>query len=112
MDLRLAPSARHARGRSSKIWVGSFAHEYRPLGQDELYFVLERRWRKLGQTLDLENFTDAQAIAAGARITRGNFRFIDCSSPKWKRVMKIKELNTITDDIIEAARSILVIGIS
>src|SRR5690625_7417148 len=37
-----------------------FAHEYRPLAEEELRFVLERRWRKLGQTLDPEDYTDAQ----------------------------------------------------
>ncbi|GAA2550938.1 DNA transposition AAA+ family ATPase [Neomicrococcus aestuarii] len=36
-----------------------FAHEYRPLAQEELHFVLERRWHKLGRTLDPEGFTDA-----------------------------------------------------
>lgn len=89
-----------------------FAHEYRPLAQEELNFVLERRWHKLGQTLDPEDFTDAQAIAAVARITRGNFRLIDRLFTQIERVMKINELNTITDDVIEAARSTLVIGIS
>jgi hypothetical protein len=37
--------------------------------QEELHFVLERRWHNLGQTLDPEDFTNAQAIAAVARIT-------------------------------------------
>jgi hypothetical protein len=41
-----------------------------------------------------EDFTDAQAIAAVARITRGNFRLIT----RVERVMKINELGTITDD--------------
>jgi DNA transposition AAA+ family ATPase len=67
---------------------------------------------KLGQTLDPEDFTDAQAIAAVARITRGNFRLIDRLFTQVERIMKINELSTITDDVIEAARSTLVIGIS
>ncbi|MDZ4351776.1 AAA family ATPase [Pseudarthrobacter sp. J1738] len=89
-----------------------FAHEYRPLEQEELHFVLQRRWHKLGQALDPDDFTDAQAIAAVARITRGNFRLIDRLFIQVERVMKINELNTITDDVIEAARSTLVIGIT
>jgi DNA transposition AAA+ family ATPase len=89
-----------------------FAHEYRPLAQEELHFVLDRRWHKLGQTLDPDDFTDAQAAAATARITRGNFRLIDRLFTQVERVMKINELTTITDDVIEAARSTLVIGIS
>lgn len=89
-----------------------FAHEYRPLADEEMRFVLERRWRKLGQTLDPEDFTDAQAIAAIARITRGNFRLVDRLFTQVERIMKINQLNTITDDVVEAARSTLVIGIS
>lgn len=89
-----------------------FAHEYRPLAEEELHFVLERRWHKLGQALNPDDFTDAQAIAAVARITRGNFRLIDRLFTQVERVMKINELSTITDDVVEAARSTLVIGIS
>ncbi|MFP5378761.1 MAG: AAA family ATPase, partial [Vicinamibacteria bacterium] len=54
-----------------------FAHQYRPLGKEELLFVLQRHWHALGEILDPEDFTDAQAIAAIARITRGNFRLLE-----------------------------------
>src|SRR5690625_2503997 len=89
-----------------------FAHQYRPLGQDELLFVLERHWRSLGKTLDPDDFTDAQAIAAIARITRGNFRLLERLFPQIQRVLKINELDTITNDVIEAAQSTLVIGVT
>lgn len=89
-----------------------FAHEYRPLVDEELNYVLQRKWLKLGQNLDPEDFTDAQAIAAIARTTRGNFRLIDRLFVQMERIMKINELTTITDDVVEAARSTLVIGIS
>jgi hypothetical protein len=82
-----------------------FAHQYRPLGHDELQFVLDRHWRKLGKTLDLDDFTDAQAFAAVERITRGNFRLLERLFPQIERVLKINDL-----DVIEAARSTLVIG--
>ena len=55
-----------------------FAHQYRPLGDDELAFVLSRHWRELGLTLDFTDFTDltdltdAQAVAAVSRITPGS----------------------------------------
>lgn len=51
-------------------------------------------------------------MAAVARITRGNFRLIDRFFTQVERVMETNELTTITDDVIEAARSSLVIGIS
>lgn len=89
-----------------------FAHEYRPLGTEELRFVLERLWRKFGRTLDTDDFTDTQAVAAIARITRGNFRLVDRLSTQMERIMKINELTTITDDVVEAARSTLVVGIT
>ena len=87
-----------------------FAHHYRPLGTDEILFVLQRHWRALGKTLDPEDFTDAQAIAAITRITRGNFRLLERLFPQIQRVLKINELDTITNDVIEAAQSTLVIG--
>ena len=89
-----------------------FAHHYRPLGNDELLFVLQRHWRALGKTLDPDDFTDAQAIAAIARVTRGNFRLLERLFPQIERVLKINELETITNDVIEAAQSTLVIGVT
>lgn len=87
-----------------------FAHRYRVLGNEELLFVLDRHYKRLGRELDPDDFTDAQAIAAIARITRGNFRIIERLFPQIRRVLRINELETITDDVIEAAASILVIG--
>jgi len=87
-----------------------FAHQYRPLGDDELAFVLSRHWRKLGLTLDLTDFTDAQAVSAVGRITRGNFRLVHRLFVQIERVLKINDLTVITSDVIEAARSTLVIG--
>lgn len=87
-----------------------FSHRYRALGREELLFVLDRHWKRLGRTLDPDDFTDAQAIAAIERITRGNFRLLERLFPQIARVLKINQLETITDDVIEAAASILVIG--
>ena len=87
-----------------------FSHHYRALGRDELLFVLQRHWKHLGRNLDPDDFTDAQAIAAIERITRGNFRLLERLFPQINRVLKINDLEAITDDVIEAAASILVIG--
>jgi DNA transposition AAA+ family ATPase len=87
-----------------------FAHQYRPLGDDELAFVLSRHWRKLGLTLDLTDFTDAQAVAAIGRITRGNFRLVHRLFVQIQRVLKINDLTLITSDVVETARGTLVIG--
>ena len=87
-----------------------FAHHYRPLQGDELSFVLSRHWRNLGLTLDEADFTDAQAIASIARITGGNFRLLHRLFVQIERILKINGLSVITDDVVEAARSTLVIG--
>ena len=88
-----------------------FAHHYRPLRNDELTFVLTRHWRQLGFTLDDADFTDAQAIASIARITGGNFRFLHRLFVQIERILKINGLSVITDDVVEAARSTLVVGV-
>ncbi len=86
-----------------------FAHHYRPLQGDELTFVLTRHWRRLGLALDDADFTDAQAIASIARITGGNFRLLNRLFVQIGRILKINGLSVITDDVVEAARSTLVI---
>lgn len=85
-----------------------FSHRYRALAREELLFVLTRHWKHLGRTLDPEAFTDAQATAAIERIARGNFRLLERLFPQIGRVLKINQLDTITDDVIEAAASTLI----
>lgn len=87
-----------------------FAHHYHPLNDDELTFVLTRHWKRLGLTLDPTDFTDTQAVATIARLTRGNFRLIYRLFTQIERIMRINELAVITSDVVEAARSTLVIG--
>lgn len=87
-----------------------FAHHYRTLQGDELTFVLTRHWRKLGITLDEADFTDHQAIAAIARITGGNFRLLHRLFVQIERIMRINQLTAVTEDVVDAARSTLVIG--
>jgi len=96
--------------RASAFGGLGFAHEYRPLEKKELVFVLQRHWKKLGLEMAEDEFTDAQAIAAVVRITSGNFRLLQRLFAQVERVMKINELSSLTEDVIEAARSTLVIG--
>jgi hypothetical protein len=62
------------------------------------------------RALDPEGFTDAQTIAAIERITRRNFRLLERLFPQITRVLKINQLESNTDDVMEAAASILVVG--
>jgi hypothetical protein len=87
-----------------------FVHEYRALSAEELTFVLQRHWSTLGLTLSADDFTDAEALAAVARITGGNFRLIHRLFAQITRVMEINGLNTISREVVETARESLVIG--
>jgi len=89
-----------------------FAHHYRPLQNQELTFVLTRRWRDLGLSLDDADFTDAQAVAAIVRMTGGNFRLLHRLFVQIERILRLNELTVITEDVVEAARSTLVIGVT
>lgn len=88
------------------------AHQDRPLGDDELAFVLSRYWRLLGLTLDLTDFTDAQAVTTVGCITRGNFRLLHRLFTQTEHVMKINDLAVITGGVVETTRSTLITGAS
>lgn len=87
-----------------------FAHEYKPIGQDEMAFILEHHWGKLGLSLDQKSFADAESIITIARITNGNFRVIHRLFSQIERIMKVNELTSISKEVVEAARDCLVIG--
>ena len=83
-----------------QLYSLGFSHRYRALGRDELPFVLDHHWKRHGKTLDPDDFTDAHAFAANERITRGNFRLLERLFPQINRVLKINQLEAITDDVI------------
>ena len=87
-----------------------FAREYQPLQGEELAFVLRRQLKKLGIALDADDFTDDRAIAAALRITGGNFRLLQRRLNQFGRILATGEMSIITEDVVEAARSTLVIG--
>jgi DNA transposition AAA+ family ATPase len=87
-----------------------FAHAFRPLGQEELRFVLERHWAQLGGALQADDFTDQEAVAAIVRITGGNFRLLDRLLAQAGRIKRLNGLGAITREVVEAARECLVIG--
>ena len=87
-----------------------FSHRYSPLSKGELEFVLARHWRRLGHEIDADDFTDAQASAAIARLTGGNFRLLQRLFVQIDRVLRINELTAISEDVVETAASALVIG--
>ncbi len=87
-----------------------FVHQYRPLGGEELRFVLAHKWERLGLRLDPTDYTDAEAMAAIARVTGGNFRLVQRLFAQIERLLRINGLRTITAEVVQAARESLVIG--
>jgi DNA transposition AAA+ family ATPase len=87
-----------------------FDHHYRPLGAEELRFVLAHKWAELGLAFAPDDYTDAEALAAIARITGGNFRLVQRLFSQIGRVLEINRLRTITKEVVETARESLVIG--
>jgi DNA transposition AAA+ family ATPase len=87
-----------------------FAHTFRPLGPEEMHFVLAHHWTALGLTLDGTDFTDSEAIAAIIRITGGNFRLLQRLFAQIGRLLTLNRLHTLTKEVVEAARECLIIG--
>lgn len=89
-----------------------FAHAFRPLSQAEMRFILAHHWAQLGRDLEPTEFTDQEAVAAIIRITAGNFRLLTRLIAQIGRIMRVNGLQTITQEVVEAARECLVIGIT
>ena len=87
-----------------------FAHQYPPLQRDEVIFVLQRQCKRLGVTLEADDFTDDQAVTAIVRITGGNFRLLHRLLVQVECVLRINELAGLSEDVVEAARETLIIG--
>jgi hypothetical protein len=81
-----------------------FVHHYRPLGEEELRFALAHNWAELGLTFAPDDYTDAEALEAIARIKGGNFRLVQRHFAQIARVVEINELRLITKEAVEAAR--------
>ena len=89
-----------------------FAHEYRPLSPEEMHFILEHHWERLGLELERTDFSDSEAVSAIARITGGNFRLIQRLFAQIGRILQINSLSSLTKEVVEAARECLVIGVT
>lgn len=87
-----------------------FVHHFKSLSREEVQFVLEHKWQQLGLSLNCNDFTDAESIAAITRITNGNFRLLKRLLSQVERVLQINELRTVTKEVVETAREMLIIG--
>ena len=87
-----------------------FSHTFRPLSQEEMRFILQHHWQRLGRDLHPDQFTDHEALSAICRMSNSNFRLIHRLMAQIQRIMGINGLTVITAEVVEAARQCLVIG--
>jgi DNA transposition AAA+ family ATPase len=87
-----------------------FVHQFRVLSEQETRWLLQERWGHLGMHLRMDDFTDAEALAAIVRITGGNFRVIHRLLMQIERILEINDLHTVTKEVVEKARERLVLG--
>ena len=88
-----------------------FAHEFDNLSKDETHHTLEYKWTDLGIDIELEDFSDYEAITTIIKIAKGNFRLIHRLFAQIDRILRINQMDKITVEVVEAARDSLVIGI-
>ena len=86
-----------------------FVHQFRALSGNEFREALAQKWQDLRPTVD---FTDPEAVAAITRITAGNFRLLARMLSQIGRILEINQLQVVTQEIVEAARESLVIGVA
>lgn len=87
-----------------------FVHAFRSLRAEEVRRLLADHWREMGVALPADGISDVEAVAAIVRITGGNFRLLHRLLSQIERVLRINRLQTVTADVIGAARESLVIG--
>lgn len=88
-----------------------FAHEFDRLSKDEIHHIMEYKWEELRLSVQLEDFANYEAVTSIIKITSGNFRLIQRLFTQIERILEINNLETITTEVVEAARDSLVIGV-
>src|SRR5581483_3158254 len=76
-----------------------FVHQFRALSPDAMRLVLAHKWQQLGLTASLDDFTDAEAMAAIIRITGGNFRLVQRLFSQIERILAINALRAVTPEV-------------
>jgi DNA transposition AAA+ family ATPase len=72
--------------------------------------LLQGQWQPPGVVLPNEGVREDAALAAIMRVTGGNFRLLHRLLTQIARLVEINALQTITSEVVEAARESLVIG--
>jgi DNA transposition AAA+ family ATPase len=89
-----------------------FVHAFRPLSAAQVRELLHQKWLPSGLVLPGEGVMDEEALAAIIRVTGGNFRLLHRLLTQIARLLEINARQTVTNEVVEAARESLVIGTS
>ena len=87
-----------------------FVHQFKKLDANEVKFILQYHLSKLNVDVKDDDFTDQEVIATIVNATNGNFRLINRLIKQSFRIMKVNCMTTITKEIVDAARSCLLVG--
>ena len=87
-----------------------FVHAFRPLSAAQVRKLLQQKWVPSGVAFPEEGVTDEEARAAIILVTGGNFRLLHRLITQIARLVEINALQTVTREVVEAARETLVIG--
>jgi DNA transposition AAA+ family ATPase len=87
-----------------------FVHFYRPLHADELRLILKAHIAQLTGAQPSPGLDTPEVIAAILRITAGNLRLVVRLLMQIARILNVNGTNTVTIEIVDAAREALVIG--
>jgi DNA transposition AAA+ family ATPase len=87
-----------------------FVHAFRALSAAQVRKLLQQKWVPSGVELPEEGVADEEALAAIIRVTGGNFRLLHRLLTQIARLVEINTLQTVTSEVVEAARESLVIG--
>ena len=85
-------------------------HAFRPLSAAQVRKLLQQKWVPSGVAFPEEGVADEEALAAIIRVTGGNFRLLHRLMTQIARLLEINALQTVTREVVEAARESLVIG--
>jgi hypothetical protein len=86
-----------------------FVHEFRTLEEAEITELLNQGWVPAGVTLP-NAVLAPDVIASLIRMSGGNFRLLTRLLTQIERILKVNNLDTVSKEIVAAARDSLVIG--
>src|SRR5687767_12537052 len=68
-----------------------FVYHFKPLSIEEMHFIHQHKWQPPDLQLNLDDFTNVEAVAAITRITGGNFRVLPRLFRQIDRILEINQ---------------------